>query len=98
MKSCIINIKMTPPMERIQVLDSIEKDIVTCLHSAGIFVRLRSPLSLIRRQTIIRDRTNGDVNKFVLSIYNEISFYYKVPFQETPALINLRKMKTNIMI
>lgn len=26
---------MTAPMERIQVLDSIEKDIVTCLHSAG---------------------------------------------------------------
>lgn len=27
---------MTAPMERIQVLDSIEKDIITCLHSAGI--------------------------------------------------------------
>ncbi|XP_014245505.1 mediator of RNA polymerase II transcription subunit 11 [Cimex lectularius] len=26
---------MTAPMERIQVLDSIEKDIVTCLQSAG---------------------------------------------------------------
>ncbi|CAH0556425.1 unnamed protein product [Brassicogethes aeneus] len=25
----------TAPMERIQVLDSIEKDIITCLHSAG---------------------------------------------------------------
>lgn len=28
---------MTPPMERIQVLDSIEKDIVTCLQGAGRF-------------------------------------------------------------
>lgn len=27
--------EMTAPMERIQVLDSIEKDIITCLHSAG---------------------------------------------------------------
>lgn len=27
--------KMTAPMERIQVLDSIEKDIITCLNSAG---------------------------------------------------------------
>ncbi|XP_026464826.1 mediator of RNA polymerase II transcription subunit 11 [Ctenocephalides felis] len=26
---------MTAPMERIQVLDSIEKDIITCLQSAG---------------------------------------------------------------
>lgn len=27
-------------MERIQVLDSIEKDIITCLHSAGKFILL----------------------------------------------------------
>jgi len=27
---------MTAPMERIQVLDSIEKDIITCLQSAGM--------------------------------------------------------------
>lgn len=31
---------MTAPMERIQVLDSIEKDIITCLHSAGEFYAL----------------------------------------------------------
>jgi len=26
---------MTPPMERIQILETIEKDIVVCLQSAG---------------------------------------------------------------
>lgn len=31
---------MTAPMERIQVLDSIEKDIITCLHSAGMTITL----------------------------------------------------------
>lgn len=28
---------MTPPMERIQILESIEKDIIICLQSAGEF-------------------------------------------------------------
>lgn len=27
---------MTAPMERIQILDAIEKDIITCLQSAGM--------------------------------------------------------------
>lgn len=26
---------MTPPMERIQILETIEKDIIVCLQSAG---------------------------------------------------------------
>jgi mediator of RNA polymerase II transcription subunit 11 len=26
---------MSPPMERIQILEAIEKDIITCLQSAG---------------------------------------------------------------
>lgn len=29
---------MTAPMERIHILDSIEKDIITCLNSAGKIV------------------------------------------------------------
>lgn len=35
--SCAVRlyIKMTAPMERIQTLDSIEKDIILCLQSAG---------------------------------------------------------------
>lgn len=36
---------MTAPMERIQVLDSIEKDIITCLHSAGTVNRLSVNIS-----------------------------------------------------
>ncbi|XP_017780999.1 PREDICTED: mediator of RNA polymerase II transcription subunit 11 [Nicrophorus vespilloides] len=39
---------MTAPMERISALDTIEKDIITCLHSAGqVFVELsKEKLSL----------------------------------------------------
>ena len=32
---------MSPPMERIQILEAIEKDIITCLQSAGtVFTEL----------------------------------------------------------
>lgn len=31
----ILCFKMSPPMERIQILEAIEKDIITCLQSAG---------------------------------------------------------------
>ncbi|CAH2007574.1 unnamed protein product [Acanthoscelides obtectus] len=41
---------MTAPMERIQVLDSIEKDIITCLHSAGqVFVELSKEKSSLKQ-------------------------------------------------
>ncbi|KAF5287118.1 hypothetical protein FQR65_LT12341 [Abscondita terminalis] len=41
---------MTAPMERIQVLDSIEKDIITCLHSAGqAFVELSKEKSSLKQ-------------------------------------------------
>ncbi|KAJ8952289.1 hypothetical protein NQ318_007457 [Aromia moschata] len=41
---------MTVPMERIQVLDSIEKDIITCLHSAGqVFVELSKEKSSLKQ-------------------------------------------------
>ncbi|XP_028148271.1 mediator of RNA polymerase II transcription subunit 11 [Diabrotica virgifera virgifera] len=41
---------MTAPMERIQVLDSIEKDIITCLHSAGqVFVELGKEKSSLKQ-------------------------------------------------
>ncbi|KAJ3632799.1 hypothetical protein MTP99_009783 [Tenebrio molitor] len=41
---------MTPPMERIQVLESIEKDIITCLHSAGqVFVELSKEKSSLKQ-------------------------------------------------
>ncbi|KAJ8980889.1 hypothetical protein NQ317_011273 [Molorchus minor] len=40
---------MTAPMERIQVLDSIEKDIVACLYSAGqVFVELSKEKSSLK--------------------------------------------------
>ncbi|XP_023023425.2 mediator of RNA polymerase II transcription subunit 11 [Leptinotarsa decemlineata] len=42
--------KMAATMERIQVLDSIEKDIVTCLHSAGkVFVELSKEKSSLKQ-------------------------------------------------
>lgn len=28
---------MTAPIERLSILEAIEKDIITCLHSAGMF-------------------------------------------------------------
>ncbi|KAL3280666.1 hypothetical protein HHI36_003903 [Cryptolaemus montrouzieri] len=41
---------MAAPMERIQVLDSIEKDIITCLHSAGqVFVELSKEKSSLKQ-------------------------------------------------
>ncbi|XP_018331689.1 mediator of RNA polymerase II transcription subunit 11 [Agrilus planipennis] len=41
---------MTAPMERIQVLDSIEKDVITCLHSAGqAFVELGKEKSSLKQ-------------------------------------------------
>lgn len=33
--SCKRRVTMTPPMERIQILETIEKDIIVCLQSAG---------------------------------------------------------------
>lgn len=29
---------MTAPIERLTVLEAIEKDIITCLHSAGLYL------------------------------------------------------------
>ncbi|XP_076256897.1 mediator complex subunit 11 [Rhynchophorus ferrugineus] len=41
---------MTAPMERIQVLDSIEKDIITCLNSAGqVFLELSKEKSSLKQ-------------------------------------------------
>ncbi|XP_030759732.1 mediator of RNA polymerase II transcription subunit 11 isoform X2 [Sitophilus oryzae] len=41
---------MTAPMERIQVLDSIEKDIITCLNSAGqVFSELSKEKSSLKQ-------------------------------------------------
>ncbi|XP_050295595.1 mediator of RNA polymerase II transcription subunit 11 [Anthonomus grandis grandis] len=41
---------MTAPMERIHVLDSIEKDIITCLNSAGqVFLELSKEKSSLKQ-------------------------------------------------
>ncbi|XP_046745875.1 mediator of RNA polymerase II transcription subunit 11 [Diprion similis] len=41
---------MTPPMERIQILESIEKDIIICLQSAGqAFVELSKEKSSLKQ-------------------------------------------------
>ncbi|KAL1513524.1 hypothetical protein ABEB36_002925 [Hypothenemus hampei] len=41
---------MTAPMERIQLLDSIEKDIITCLNSAGqVFLELSKEKSSLKQ-------------------------------------------------
>lgn len=41
---------MSAPMERIQALDTIEKDLITCLHSAGqVFVELSKEKSSLKQ-------------------------------------------------
>ncbi|XP_012168745.1 mediator of RNA polymerase II transcription subunit 11 [Bombus affinis] len=41
---------MTPPMERIQILETIEKDIIVCLQSAGqAFVELSKEKSSVKQ-------------------------------------------------
>uniref|UniRef100_V9I9L4 Mediator of RNA polymerase II transcription subunit 11 n=1 Tax=Apis cerana TaxID=7461 RepID=V9I9L4_APICE len=41
---------MTPPMERIQILETIEKDIIVCLQSAGqAFVELSKEKSSLKQ-------------------------------------------------
>ncbi|XP_014277352.1 mediator of RNA polymerase II transcription subunit 11 [Halyomorpha halys] len=56
---------MTAPMERIQVLDTIEKDIVTCLHSAGTALmelsKEKSSLKQAESQTHLFLKTLGQV-------------------------------------
>ncbi|KAF6206169.1 hypothetical protein GE061_017394 [Apolygus lucorum] len=56
---------MAAPMEKIQILDSIEKDIVTCLHSAGTalveFSKEKSSLKQAESQTHLFLKTLGQV-------------------------------------
>ncbi|KAG8042311.1 hypothetical protein G9C98_004945 [Cotesia typhae] len=41
---------MTPPMERIQILELIEKDVINCLQSAGqVFVELSKEKSSVKQ-------------------------------------------------
>lgn len=53
---------MTPPMERIQILETIEKDIIVCLQSAGqAFMELSKEKSSLKQ-------AEGQTNQFVKTL------------------------------
>lgn len=68
---------MTAPMERLQVLESIEKDIITCLQSAGSALselsKEKSSLKQAESQTHVFLKTLGQVESKLMEQINYLS-------------------------